>query len=90
MPYVQSGRAISYSLHQGARSRGLQAGRERELVLGLCVEQRGLLETLISCSEEHACYRVLLVACMCVYLSDVSVSVLVVCPPRNGPGHPLL
>ena len=30
---------------------GLQAGRERELALGLCVERRGLLEMLISCSE---------------------------------------
>ena len=75
MPHVQYGRAILYSLHRGARSRGLQAGRERELVPGLCVERRGLLETLISCSEERAYYRVLLVACTCVYLSDVSMSV---------------
>ena len=48
MPYVQSGSAILYSLHRGARSRGLQAGRERELVLGLYVERCGLLEMLIS------------------------------------------
>ena len=47
MPYVQSERSILYSLHQNARSRGLQAGRERELILGLCVERRGLLEMLI-------------------------------------------
>ena len=52
MPYVQSERAILYSLHRGACSRGLQAGRERELVPGLCVERRGLFEMLISCGEE--------------------------------------
>ena len=52
MPYVQSRRSILYSLHQGAYSRGLQAGRERELVPGLCVEQCGLLEMLISGSGE--------------------------------------
>ena len=76
MPYVQSERAILYSLHRGACSRGLQAGRERELVPGLCVERRELLEMLISCSEGASvlqsvarCLRV------CVYLSDVSVSV---------------
>ena len=95
MPYVQSERAILYSLHRGARSRGLQVGRERELVLGLCVERRGLLEMLISRSEERVYYRVLLVACACVYLSDVSMSVCVrssgVSPcSRNGPGRPLL
>ena len=90
MPYVQSERAILYSLHRGARSRGLQAGRERELVPGLCMERRGLLEMLISCGEA-ACMLQSVVACVCVYLSDVSVSVLGVCPPpRNGPGHPLL
>ena len=77
MPYVQFEKAILYSLHRSACSRGLQAGRERGLVPGLCVERRGLLETLISCSEECAYYRVLLVACACVYLSDVSVSVCV-------------
>ena len=44
--------SILYSLHRNARSRGLQAGRERELVPGLCVERRGLLEMLISSSEE--------------------------------------
>ena len=53
MPYVQSERAILYSLHRGACSRGLQAGRERKLVPGLCVERRGLLEMLISRSEEE-------------------------------------
>ena len=75
MPYVQSEIAILYSLHRGACSRGLQVGRERELVPGLCVEWRGLLEMLISCSEGAGvlqsvarCLRV------CVYLSDVSVS----------------
>ena len=41
------------------------------------MERRGLLEMLISRSEEHVYYRVLLVACACVYLSDVSVSVCV-------------
>ena len=76
MPYVQSERAILYSLHRGACSRGLQAGRERELVLGLCVERRGLLEMLISCSE-GACVLQSVACCLrvCVYLSDVSVSV---------------
>ena len=57
MPYVQSEGAILYSLHQGACSRGLQAERERELVLGLYVKWRGLLEMLISCNEG---------ACVCV------------------------
>ena len=52
MLYDQSERAILYSLHRGACSRGLQAERERVLVLGLCVEWHGLLEMLISCSEE--------------------------------------
>ena len=52
--YVQSERSILYSLHQSACSRGLQAGRERELVPGLYVERRGLLEMLIS-SREGAC-----------------------------------
>ena len=88
MPYVQSERSILYSLHRGARSRGLQAGRERELVLGLSVERRGLLETLISCSEERAYYRVLLVACACVYLSDVSVSVCPFVPLGAAPLTP--
>ena len=75
MPYVQSGRAILYSLHRGARSRGLQAGRERELVPGLRVERRGLLEMLISCNE-GACILQSVARCLrvCVYLSDVSVS----------------
>ena len=57
------------------------------------MERRGLLEMLISCSEERVYYRVLLVACACVYLSDVSVSVCVCSSgvstcPRNGPGRP--
>ena len=41
------------------------------------MERRGLLEMLISRSEERVYYRVLLVACACVYLSDVSVNVCV-------------
>ena len=75
MPYVQSERAILYSLHRGACSRGLQAGRERELVPGLCVERRGLLEMLISRSE-GACVLQNVARCLrvCVYLSDVSMS----------------
>ena len=75
MPYIQSERAILYSLHRGACSRGLQAGRERELVPGLYVERRGLLEMLISCSE-GACVLQSVARCLrvCVYLSDVSVS----------------
>ena len=40
-----------YSLHRGACSRGLHAGRERELAPGLCELQRVLLEILISCSD---------------------------------------
>ena len=44
-------RANLYSLHRGACSRGLQDGRERELVPGLCVEWCELLEVLISGSE---------------------------------------
>ena len=64
MPYVQSERAILYSLHRGARSRGLQAGRERELVLGLCVERRGLLEALLSGSLGECVLQS--VACACV------------------------
>ena len=47
-PTSSLGRSILYSLHRSAHSRGLQAGRERELVPGLCVEPRGLLEMLIS------------------------------------------
>ena len=47
----KSERVILYSLHRGACSRGLQAGRERELALGLCELQCGLLEMLISYSE---------------------------------------
>ena len=91
----QSERVILYSLHRSACSRGLQAGQESGLVPGLCVERRGLLEMLISRSEERVYYRVLLVAYACVYLSNVSMNVCVrssgVSPsPRNGPGHPLL
>ena len=41
------------------------------------MERRGLLEMLISRSEERVYYRVLLVACAFVYLSNVSVSVCV-------------
>ena len=52
MPYVQSERLILYSLHRGACSRELQAGRERELVPDLCMERCGLLEMLISGSGE--------------------------------------
>ena len=47
MPYVQCEGAILYSLYRGACNRGLQARRERELVPGLYVERRGLLEMLI-------------------------------------------
>ena len=52
MPYVLSKGSILYSLHQNARSRGLQAGRERELVPGLCEERCELLEMLFLGSEE--------------------------------------
>ena len=70
MPYVQSEGVILYSLHRGARSRGLQAGQERELVLGLYVERRGLLEMLISCSEEECVLQsVALFAHVCVFVS---------------------
>ena len=70
MPCVQSERSILYSLHRSACSRGLQAGRERELVLGLCVERRGLLEMLISGSEE-ACVLHSVARCLrvCVFES---------------------
>ena len=50
MPYVQSERSILYSLHRSACSRGLQAGRERELVPGLGVGRCEVLETLLSSS----------------------------------------
>ena len=70
MPYVQSERAILYSLHRGASSRGLQAGRERELVPGLCVEWCGLLEMLISCSE-GACVLQSVARCLRVCASVV-------------------
>ena len=48
MPYVQSERSISYSLHRSASSRGLQAQGERELIPGLGEVSCGLLETLLS------------------------------------------
>ena len=48
MPYVQSERSNLYSLHRSARSRGLQAKGERELVLGLGRVSRGPSETLLS------------------------------------------
>ena len=75
---TSSERAISYSLHRGACSRGLQAERERELVPGLCVEWRGLLEMLISCSE-GACVLQSVVRCLHGCLL-----------PTSGPGHSLL
>ena len=67
---------------------GLQAGRERELALGLCVERRGLLEMLISCSAEE-CELQSVVRCssVCVCLNDVS---FCLCVSGNGPGHSLL
>ena len=68
MPYVQAERSILYSLHRNARSRGLQAGRERELVLGLCVERRGLLEILVSGGGEACVLQN--VECVFVYLVD--------------------
>ena len=48
MPYVQSERSNSYSLHRSARSRGLQAKGERELVPGLGRVSCRPLETLLS------------------------------------------
>ena len=48
MLYVQSERSILYSLHRSARSRGLQAKGERELVLGLDKVSCGPSETLLS------------------------------------------
>ena len=41
-PYVQSEKVFLYSLHRGAHSRGLQAGREREFVPSLGGEKREL------------------------------------------------
>ena len=73
MPYVPSEGVILYSLHRGACSRGLQARRERELVLGLYGERCGLLEMLISGSaEECAYYRALCVVrpCVCVCVCE--------------------
>ena len=58
-----------YFLHRCARSRGLQAGRERELVPSLCVERRGLLEMLISCNE-GACVLQSVARCLRVCLSE--------------------
>ena len=77
MPYVHSGRAILYSLHRGAHSRGLQAGRERELVLGLYVERRGLLEMLISCSEGEC---VLQSVIRCLRVCPISLEAALVAP----------
>ena len=54
---VQFERSILYSLHRSARSRGLQAGRERELVPGLYEERGELLEKLISSVGVTACVR---------------------------------
>ena len=66
---------ILYSLHRGACSRGLQAERERELVPGLCVEWRGLLEMLISCSAEEcvlqSVVRCLFMCGVCLSMSDL-------------------
>jgi len=78
VPYVQFEGAILYSLHRGACSRGLQAEQERELVLGICVVWRGLLEMLISCSEG-----------VCV-LQSVVRGLPWFPLPRSGPGHSLL
>ena len=61
MPYVQSERSILYSLHRSARSRGLQAGRERELVPGLGKVSCGPLEALLSGGRDVRvceCYQV--------------------------------
>ena len=73
--------AVLYSLHRGTCSRGLQAGQERELVPGLCVEWRRLLEMLISCSVRALQSCALLV---CVRSDDL------IQMPRSGPGHSLL
>ena len=59
MPYFQSERSILYSLHRGARSRGLQAKGEKELVLGLGRVLCGPLETLLSGGRSvRVCYKV--------------------------------
>ena len=59
MPYVQSERVFLYSLHRGARSRGLQAKGEKELVLGLGRVPCGPLETLLSGGRSvRVCYKV--------------------------------
>ena len=61
MPYVQSERSNSYSLHRSARSRGLQAKGERELVPGLGKVSCGLSETLLSSGWDvlvSVCYQV--------------------------------
>ena len=85
MPYVQAERSILYSLHRNAHSRGLQVGRERELVPGLCVERRGLLEMLIS-GDGEACV-LQNVECVFVYLVNPSASLVV---PKNSPNPSLL
>ena len=60
MPYVQSERSILYSLHRSARSRGLQARGERELVPGLGKVSCGPSETLLSGGwDVCVCYNVL-------------------------------
>ena len=70
MPYVQSERSILYSLHRSACCRRLQAGRERELVPGLCVERHGLLEMMISCNaEEWELQNVVRCSSVCVCVS---------------------
>ena len=88
--HVQAKRAILYSLYRGACSRGLQAGRERELVLGLCVERRGLLEMLISCSE-GACVLQSVERrwSVCVYVS-LRESLSMRAPLETAPVTPLL
>ena len=58
MPYVQSEKMFLYSLHRGARSRGLQAKGDRELVPGLGKVSCGPSETLLSGGRD---------VCMCVF-----------------------
>ena len=61
MPYVQSERSILYSLHRSARSRGLQARGERELIPGLGKVSCGPLEALLSGGWDVrvcVCYKV--------------------------------
>ena len=59
MPYVQSERSILYFLHRSARSRGLQAKGEKELVPGLSRVSCGPSETLLSGGcDVCVCYNV--------------------------------